>query len=81
MGSADKTPDARIRIKMAFKVKRPGMAKPSAERLIAGSMMSGRRIELGWRPGTAVQVFVGATHRKIDPATIEFNWVDSCTVT
>ena len=66
---------------MAFKVKRPGMAKPSAERLAAGSMMSGRRIEIGRRPGTAVQVFVGAAHRKIDSATIELNWENSCTVT
>ena len=65
---------------MAFKVKRPGMAKPSAERLAAGSMMSGRGIEVGWRPGTAVQVFVGAPPRKPNPATIGLTWLDSCTV-
>ena len=57
------------------------MAKPSAERLVAGSMMSGRGIEVGWRPGPAVQVFVGAAHRKINSATIELNWEDACTVT
>ena len=57
------------------------MAKPSAERLAAGSMMSGRGIEIGWGPRTAVQVFVGAAHSKIDSATIELNWENSCTVT
>ena len=65
----------------ALLAKKLGKKRIIAERLVAGSMMSGRRIEIGRRPGTAVQVFVGAAHRKIDPATIELNWVDSCTVT
>ncbi|GIS37091.1 MAG: hypothetical protein Ct9H90mP9_1210 [Pseudomonadota bacterium] len=69
------------RIKMAFKVKRPGMAKPSAERLVSGNMMSGRRDRDKGAPRDPVQVFVGAAHRKNDSATIELNWENFPTVT